>query len=101
VFSVSCNCFSGTTVISSLLIALMRDQVKKLQSLGIATKCINSEQTQKENTQVIEEAKRGKIKILYIAPERQKNSKWIEATRQINLSMVMIDEAHCISVWGT
>jgi ATP-dependent DNA helicase RecQ len=78
----------------------MRDQVKKLQLLGIVAKSINSEQTREENTQILEEAKQKKIKILYIAPERQENSEWIEATRQMNLSMVVVDEAHCISVWG-
>lgn len=90
----------GTTVIFSPLIALMRDQVKKLNSLGISAKCVNSEQTPEENSQIITDAKAGKIKILYIAPERQENSEWIEATRQMNLSMVVVDEAHCISVWG-
>jgi ATP-dependent DNA helicase RecQ len=92
--------FKGTTVIFSPLIALMRDQVKKLTSLGIPAKCINSEQTPEENSQIIEEAKQGKVKILYIAPERQENNEWIEATREMNLSMVVVDEAHCISVWG-
>ncbi|MBA7486402.1 ATP-dependent RNA helicase DbpA [subsurface metagenome] len=92
--------FKGTTVIFSPLIALMRDQVKNLNSLGIAAKCINSEQTPEENSQIISEAKEGKLKILYIAPERQENLEWIEATRQMNLSMVVVDEAHCISVWG-
>jgi len=90
----------GTTVIFSPLIALMRDQVKKLTTLGISAKCVNSEQTPEENTQIIADAKVGRIKILYIAPERQENSEWIEATRQMNLSMVVVDEAHCISVWG-
>jgi ATP-dependent DNA helicase RecQ len=92
--------FKGTTVIFSPLIALMRDQVKNLNNLSIAAKCINSEQTREENSQIISEAKERKLKILYIAPERQENSEWIEATRQMNLSMVVVDEAHCISVWG-
>lgn len=99
-FQFPATVFKGTTVIFSPLIALMRDQVKKLISLEISAKCINSEQTPEENTQIINEAKQGKIKILYIAPERQENSEWIEAARQMNLSMVVIDEAHCISVWG-
>lgn len=99
-FQFPATVFNGTTVIFSPLIALMRDQVKKLTALGISAKCINSEQTLEENTQIIDEAKQGKIKILYIAPERQENSEWIEATRQMNLSMVVVDEAHCISVWG-
>jgi len=99
-FQYPATVFQGITVIFSPLIALMRDQVKKLNTLGIAAKCINSEQTPEENTQIIEDAKSGKVKILYIAPERQENSEWIEATREMNLSMVVIDEAHCISVWG-
>lgn len=92
--------FSATTVIFSPLIALMRDQVRKLNSLGINARCINSEQTPEENNQIIQEAKQGRIKILYIAPERQENQEWIDATRLMNLSMVVVDEAHCISVWG-
>ncbi len=92
--------FPGTTVIFSPLIALMRDQVAKLNSLGIAACCVNSEQEPGENERIIELAKAGKIKILYIAPERQENSAWLEATRQLQLSMIVVDEAHCISVWG-
>lgn len=92
--------FAGITVIFSPLIALMRDQVKSLNSKGIAAKFINSEQTAEENMSTIQEAIAGKIKILYIAPERQENQEWIKATRKMNLFMVVIDEAHTISVWG-
>jgi len=99
-FQFPATVFKGTTVVFSPLIALMRDQVKKLTSLGISVRCINSEQSPEENSQIIEDAKQGKIKILYIAPERQENNEWIEATRDMNLSMIVVDEAHCISVWG-
>lgn len=92
--------FPGLTVIFSPLIALMRDQVKGLNSKGIKAKFINSEQTPEENSQAMQEAISGKLKILYIAPERQENQEWIEATRRMNLSMIVIDEAHTISVWG-
>jgi ATP-dependent DNA helicase RecQ len=61
----------GITVIFSPLIALMRDQVKKLNSLGISAKCINSEQTSEENSLILSCARAGNLKILYIAPERQ------------------------------
>lgn len=92
--------FEGITVIFSPLIALMRDQVNSLNAKHIPACCVNSEQTQEENTQAIQNAIDGKIKILYIAPERQENQEWIEATRQMKLSMIVVDEAHTISVWG-
>lgn len=92
--------FSGLTIIFSPLIALMRDQVKALNSKGIMAKYINSEQSEEENFKTIQEAIEGKLKILYIAPERQENSQWIEATFKMRLSMIVIDEAHTISVWG-
>ena len=92
--------FSGTTVIFSPLIALMRDQVRSLNEKGIPAKFINSEQSPEENSAVIKEAIQGRIKILYIAPERQENQAWIDATRKMNLSMIVVDEAHTISVWG-
>jgi len=99
-FQFPATLFDGLTVIFSPLIALMRDQVRKLRDLGISAHIINSEQSVEENTRIIEEAKQGKLKILYIAPERQENREWIDATRYMNLSMVVIDEAHCISIWG-
>ena len=92
--------FDGITVIFSPLIALMRDQVKALNKKGIPARYINSEQTVEENSATIQDALDGRVKILYIAPERQENAEWIEATRKMNLSMVVIDEAHTISVWG-
>lgn len=92
--------FEGITVIFSPLIALMRDQVKALNGKGISARYINSEQSVEENSAAIQDALDGKVKILYIAPERQENTEWIDATRKMNLSMVVIDEAHTISVWG-
>ena len=92
--------FDGITVVFSPLIALMRDQIQQLKSLGISAECINSEQTEEENHVVLERAKQNEIKILYIAPERQESPQWLETAREMNLSMIVIDEAHCISVWG-
>ena len=80
--------FSGVTIIFSPLIALMRDQIVSLNAKGISAKCINSEQTAEENTQVISDALGGTVKILYIAPERLENDEWVDAARKMNLSMV-------------
>ena len=90
----------GITVIFSPLIALMRDQVSYLKKLGIPAECINSEQSSDENKAILDKALQNKIKILYIAPERQENIEWSETVGNFKLSLIVIDEAHCISVWG-
>ncbi len=92
--------FDGMTVVFSPLLALMRDQVRKLNESGISANCINSEKSPEENEKIIEQAKSGKIKILYIAPERMQNYEWLQGSRQMKLSIVVVDEAHCISTWG-
>ena len=92
--------FDGVTVVFSPLIALMRDQVRSRCKKGIPAAYINSEQSYEENQNSIQRALNGEIKILYIAPERQDNEEWVEATRQLKLSMVVVDEAHTISTWG-
>jgi ATP-dependent DNA helicase RecQ len=90
----------GTTLVFSPLIALMRDQIEDLRSRGISAACINSEQSDETNAGILEQAKRGELKILYIAPERLENQQWLKAVGKIRISMIVIDEAHCISVWG-
>ncbi len=90
----------GVTIVFSPLIALMRDQVRSMIEKGIRAAAINSNQTQEENSAVIEKAQRNQLDILYIAPERMENAEWISAARDMKIAMVVIDEAHCISVWG-
>lgn len=92
--------FDGLTIVFSPLVALMRDQVNSLNQKGINARCINYEQSKEENEEAIKLALTGKLKILYIAPERQENTEWLESVKEMKLSMVVIDEAHTISVWG-
>lgn len=90
----------GITIIFSPLIALMRDQVAGLRRRGIPAECLNSENPPEENDRILRAALAGELKILYIAPERQENELWSAAAHQMKIAMVVIDEAHTISVWG-
>lgn len=94
--------FDGVTIIFSPLIALMREQVQKLQELGISANFISSQHTEEENNQTIDDALNGRLKILYIHPARMENVQWLETVRNNNLkiAMIVVDEAHCVSVWG-
>ncbi|MDO8558862.1 MAG: ATP-dependent DNA helicase RecQ [bacterium] len=89
----------GITLVISPLIALMKDQVDVLRKRKIAASFINSSLTEKEVKKTINEAMTGKIKILYIAPERL-NSDFSSVLQKIPISFAAIDEAHCVSTWG-
>jgi ATP-dependent DNA helicase RecQ len=90
----------GITIVFSPLIALMRDQVRSMQDKGIRAAAINSNQEDAENAAIIAKAQNNQLDILYIAPERMENATWISAAREMKIAMVVIDEAHCISMWG-
>ncbi len=91
---------AGTILVISPLIALMKDQVDALNSMGISATYLNSTLSPIEQSAVMQNAEAGDYKLLYIAPERLGNPNFINWLKKINLSGIAIDEAHCISQWG-
>ena len=99
-FQLPALCRDGVTVVISPLIALMRDQVRSLRAAGVEAGALTSGNTDEETEAVFEALKQGRLKLLYMAPERLGAAATTAMLRRINCTMIAVDEAHCVSQWG-
>lgn len=90
----------GTTLVISPLISLMKDQVEHCLAVGITAGYSTSAQSENENQQTLQQFQSGKLKLLYISPEKLSSKKFQSLLKTVSIPLIVIDEAHCISMWG-
>lgn len=90
----------GITLVVSPLIALMKDQIDALKRLGVAAERLDSSLGMAEVRQIYTDLRHGRLKLLYVAPERLGNERFLQTLRELPIALLAVDEAHCISEWG-
>lgn len=99
-YQVPALALGGLTIVVSPLISLMSDQVMALRELGVAAACLNSALDSHERSQTLTEMSRGLLNLVYVAPERLADPAFLDMVQNHGLSLLAVDEAHCISQWG-
>jgi ATP-dependent DNA helicase RecQ len=99
-FQVPTMVLAGITIVISPLIALMKDQVQALMANGIQAAFVNSSLSIQEQTEIEQKAASGELKLLYISPEKLFQQGYLDFIKKLNVTLLAIDEAHCVSTWG-
>ncbi len=99
-YQVPALAMGGLAVVVSPLVALMQDQVQALKLAGVEAETINSSASREDNIEIWRRVAAGEVKILYLAPERLMTAQMISALKRLDVRLIAVDEAHCISQWG-